>query len=344
MRLVPVKYLRTGNEVAVSIIDKESKLLLKRGEVLTQVLIDKLNEQGIGYVYINDEYCLNDNPGHFMDCNVIYHCVAQLKKLAHRLRIGVTGAQDLGEAFEISHSMVEYLMDFGKEIRIVYEPAKITVNFVTEESIYVAIMSVVLGIKMGLTKEELIKLCVGVLLRDIAMISPKIKEQGNYKFSQHPQLGYDYLKEKYFLDEEILNAILQHHELCDGTGYPNRLKGEDIGDFAKIIAPIEKFYELKRNHDELYDTQLFFEKKLYKMLKGFDINVISYFLQFTELFSLDTLLRLTNNDIAVVIKNNIENPFRPLVKILKSETYELGTEINLEENETIGIKNVEYYV
>jgi putative nucleotidyltransferase with HDIG domain/PAS domain S-box-containing protein len=51
----------------------------------------------------------------------------------------------------------------------------------------------------------------------------------------HAQASYDIVKSMDFPDV-ILQTVLQHHERLDGSGYPNRLKGEDIVMEAKILA------------------------------------------------------------------------------------------------------------
>jgi PAS domain S-box-containing protein/putative nucleotidyltransferase with HDIG domain len=52
---------------------------------------------------------------------------------------------------------------------------------------------------------------------------------------QHPQTGYDILKHIHF-PWNIAQAILQHHERLDGSGYPNSLKGDVICLEARVIA------------------------------------------------------------------------------------------------------------
>ena len=51
----------------------------------------------------------------------------------------------------------------------------------------------------------------------------------------HAQTGYDIVKGIKF-PWSVAQAILQHHERLDGSGYPNHLKGEDILIEAKILA------------------------------------------------------------------------------------------------------------
>ena len=51
----------------------------------------------------------------------------------------------------------------------------------------------------------------------------------------HPQFGYDIVKSMDF-PCSIANAVLQHHERLDGSGYPNGLKGEDTLLEAKILT------------------------------------------------------------------------------------------------------------
>jgi len=51
----------------------------------------------------------------------------------------------------------------------------------------------------------------------------------------HPQLGYDLLKDIEF-PWPVAQAILQHHERWNGSGYPSGLKGEDIIVEARILS------------------------------------------------------------------------------------------------------------
>ncbi|RPJ63684.1 MAG: PAS domain S-box protein [Dehalococcoidia bacterium] len=51
----------------------------------------------------------------------------------------------------------------------------------------------------------------------------------------HAQAGYDIIKSMDF-PYPVAQAILQHHERTDGSGYPNQLRGEDILLEAKILA------------------------------------------------------------------------------------------------------------
>ena len=51
---------------------------------------------------------------------------------------------------------------------------------------------------------------------------------------EHPQKGYDMLN-KIGLPPVISEVIYQHHERCDGSGYPRSLCSEDISQEAKIL-------------------------------------------------------------------------------------------------------------
>ncbi|MBW2558955.1 MAG: HD domain-containing protein, partial [Deltaproteobacteria bacterium] len=51
----------------------------------------------------------------------------------------------------------------------------------------------------------------------------------------HPQVGHDILKGIEF-PWPIAHIILQHHEMMNGTGYPNGLSGEEICLEARILS------------------------------------------------------------------------------------------------------------
>jgi len=52
----------------------------------------------------------------------------------------------------------------------------------------------------------------------------------------HPQLGADLLQANGSLAPEMLDMVLHHHELLDGSGYPHGLSGSEISDLVRIIT------------------------------------------------------------------------------------------------------------
>lgn len=56
----------------------------------------------------------------------------------------------------------------------------------------------------------------------------------------HPMRGLEIVREIGFLDE-ALAGIMHHHERIDGRGYPMGLAGQDIPEFARIIAVADAF-------------------------------------------------------------------------------------------------------
>jgi len=52
---------------------------------------------------------------------------------------------------------------------------------------------------------------------------------------KHSEYGYELLKNQN-VSVRIKKIALTHHERCDGSGYPIGLIGDDIDDFANIVA------------------------------------------------------------------------------------------------------------
>lgn len=73
---------------------------------------------------------------------------------------------------------------------------------------------------------------------DEAQLSPTALKA----YQNHPQLTIDVIKMKRVpLPERITKAILQHHERCDGSGYPTGLNGSRICMEAKVLSIADEF-------------------------------------------------------------------------------------------------------
>jgi HD-GYP domain-containing protein (c-di-GMP phosphodiesterase class II) len=64
---------------------------------------------------------------------------------------------------------------------------------------------------------------------------------------QHPEKGYLFLKEIELLTEETGIIVIQHHERNDGSGYPHKLKGDQIHTYSKICSIADTFDALSSN-------------------------------------------------------------------------------------------------
>src|SRR5215475_5326047 len=53
---------------------------------------------------------------------------------------------------------------------------------------------------------------------------------------QHPRRGYDALAKQGGFPPEMLDVVLSHHELLDGSGYPQGLRGDQISDIVRLTT------------------------------------------------------------------------------------------------------------
>lgn len=111
-------------------------------------------------------------------------------------------------------------------------------------SMSVGIICNVFGKWLGFSKEDLDVLTLAGLMHDVGKVmipdaiirKPERLSVTEYEIIKtHPFQGYNLLKDE-DIDERIKKAALMHHERCDGSGYPSRLTGSEIDEFAKIVA------------------------------------------------------------------------------------------------------------
>lgn len=52
----------------------------------------------------------------------------------------------------------------------------------------------------------------------------------------HARIGYEMLSEQGDYEPELLDVVLRHHELLDGSGYPDGLAGQEISDLVRLVT------------------------------------------------------------------------------------------------------------
>lgn len=64
---------------------------------------------------------------------------------------------------------------------------------------------------------------------------------------KHPTWGYDILRDSLFVPELSKLISLQHHERCDGSGYPEGLPQSKIHPFSRIVGIVDVYDALTTN-------------------------------------------------------------------------------------------------
>lgn len=110
--------------------------------------------------------------------------------------------------------------------------------------------------ELALSEEMCKKLAIAGMLHDIGKLRLRSyvyeEKEATMNIDElryirlHPSLGYAILKEHDY-DNDILEAVLYHHENIDGSGYPNNLKSNEIPFGAKILRVCDAFGALISN-------------------------------------------------------------------------------------------------
>jgi putative nucleotidyltransferase with HDIG domain len=75
----------------------------------------------------------------------------------------------------------------------------------------------------------------------------KLTDQETRAIRRHPRLGYDALAAQGGFPPEMLDVVLHHHELLDGTGYPDGLSGDRISDIVRLTTIMDIYTALVEN-------------------------------------------------------------------------------------------------
>ena len=194
-------------------------------------------------------------------------------------------------------------------------------------SINVSLLGILLGKHLGLEKDALLKLGMAGMYHDVgkaripeAVLNKpgKLTEAEFQLMKTHPLEGYKILMGQKDLDQEILRAVLEHHERYDGTGYPRALTGESIGRFSRIIAVVDVYDALTSRR--VYKDAMAPAKALGMMYqwrdKDFTPQAIESFIRCIGVFPVGSFVRLSGGEYGIVASVNPQRPTKPEVKVV----------------------------
>jgi len=195
----------------------------------------------------------------------------------------------------------------------------------------VAILSMMVGIQLGLKEKSLEVLALGGLLHDIGHIRiPRnllrrkhgLAEHEQVIFERHVERGLAILEQCPSISFDVQRVVAEHHERQDGSGYPCHRAGDELLILSDIIGFIDQLDTLVSHWGPPpgLPTALAI-RKLYLLAKNGKLRTesVEALIRCLGVYPLGSLVKLSTGERAVVIKSNSLDRLKPTVNIIMDQ-------------------------
>lgn len=256
LKAFSVNELRSGMKVGRTVQDLDGTVLIRSGTVLKQKDLSKLDGKPVFSVYIDvpeeeihTEVVGNEHliDGKYVQCyKMAYSRVQNIYfKLGREGELDIPSMEDI-----IVDNVIDELCEGATAVSQIHNMTR-TGDYVIHHALNLFILAGLMANWMRLRWAKKTELMTAAMLSDVGKMKvPKeiLEKTGKLtpeeldSVKRHVDYGYDMLKYSVLsAHKDLLMGILQHHERCDGSGYPNRTKGDELCDYGKIIAILDMY-------------------------------------------------------------------------------------------------------
>ncbi|MGE5581531.1 MAG: HD-GYP domain-containing protein [Bacillota bacterium] len=310
MRLIAVDQLQPGMKLSRAIFREEDGGVLLRPSIeLKPSYIARIKELKYSQVYISDPR-LPENE-------VITDSIAEETRFKARGLLKKTADHLLKEeavpTSKLKNIVKELVDQVFMDINVIYNMVDIRSyeNYLYSHSVNVCILSLMIGLEMGLNRGQMENLGMGALLHDIGRLftdprplnqSGQLVSEDYEQVKKHARLGYEVLKKKFEVNFLSAHVALQHHEREDGSGYPRGLTGKRIHRFAKIVAVADAYDAMTSQQIRKIPSHQAIRAIKEDIDLKYDRTVVESFEKVAAPYLLGTILQLTNGEDVLVKK------------------------------------------
>lgn len=135
---------------------------------------------------------------------------------------------------------------------------------------------------------------------------------------KHAGYSGEILREAGGFSEDAIAIATQHHEMLDGSGYPEGLKGEDINPYARLTAVADVYDALTAKR--VYKPGMPMHQALLIILKNrgteFDEHCVELLVRTVGFYPVGSVVQLNTGETAIVYEPNPDNSRKPKVALL----------------------------
>lgn len=204
-------------------------------------------------------------------------------------------------------------------------------------------LGIAFGRHLGLYKEDMRNLAMGLLLMDVGKV--KVSDDILNKTStlsvdefdemkKHVYYGVELLRNTPGINDTIINIVLTHHERYDGSGYPYGLKEKQAPVFGRIAAIIDCYTAMTST--SLYRAAIAPHKALQTIYnwrnKYFQDELVEQFLQCMGVYPTGSLVEMSSGEVGMIMAQNRVQRLKPKIMMLLDENkrpYEVSKIVDL---------------
>jgi putative nucleotidyltransferase with HDIG domain len=203
-------------------------------------------------------------------------------------------------------------------------------HYIFSHSFNVALYTIALAMKMGFNEKELLEIGLGAMLHDVGkMMLPleilnkpgKLSDEEYEIVKKHTEYGFELLRREDDIPLLSAHCAFQHHERYDGSGYPRKLKKDEIHPFAQLVAVCDVFDALTSNRS--YRKPILPHEAMEILFVGSDKQfakeAVEGLRDTIALYPLGLSVTLNTGESGVVVDYNKGMPSRPIIRVLADE-------------------------
>ena len=217
-------------------------------------------------------------------------------------------------------------------------------------SLNVAMLSMIIGHEFDFPPDRIKAIGMGALFHDLGELDEQgkfLRKGGNLTpterraLRRHPETGRKMLERGFGFPASSLDAISQHHERLNGTGYPRGLKDHALHFFSKVVMVADASDELC-NQAELEKSFTPYQALSYlyhKRENEFEEEAVVALIRNLGVYPPSSLVELSDGSMGIVCTINLLDRMRPTVMLYASDIpRDEAKLVDLALEETLSIK------
>lgn len=272
--------------------------------------------QAVPNMPFSSEVC----PEKLEEASALYDQAKDIQKdFVKQLRSGAT--PDFNQLNHLSQDIIDSVFDNSESLACLMM-LKGADDYLVEHALNCSILLAMFANYKKMSQAEVEDLTQAGLLMDIGMASlptELLAKQDGFSASDwtvirsHIDIGYELVERFADVPPIVYDVIQNHHERADGSGYPKGKTAQQLSDYAQMAAIVDSYDAMITNRVYKCSDNATDALKKLQSDPSMNTQLVREFINAIGLHPVGSLVKLSNDRLALVSKRNVNDPLKPVV-------------------------------